>query len=89
MDGVLRRIFTVGDLVTISPGFRSSVLDFDFEKYIGIIINNPEENEYTVYWTNSPANNYYKGMWNGDHLVRVEDYETEKQKLNRLHIMGL
>jgi len=89
MDGILRRVFTVGDLVTISPGFRNSVLDFDFDRYIGIIISCPEENEYTVYWTTSPVNNYYKGMWSGDHLVRVEDYESEKQRLKHLHIFEL
>ena len=78
MGEVVRRTFVVGDLVTIAPYFRNTVLDFDFEKYI-------------VYWTNSPVNNYYKGMWNGDHLVKIENYDAEKLKIkkSRLHIMEL
>tara|TARA_R100000388_G_C7224284_1_gene150849 strand:- start:634 stop:906 length:273 start_codon:yes stop_codon:yes gene_type:complete len=80
---VYRRTFVVGDLVTISPDFRNSVLDFDFERYIGIIISTPEENEYVVYWTNSPVQNYYKGMWAGDHLVKIEEYSTEKEKAQK------
>ncbi len=80
----------VGDLVTIAPHFRNSVLDFDFERYIGIVVSTPEENEYIVHWTNSPIQNYYKGMWCGDHLVKVEDYDLEKEKTNkRLHILEL
>jgi len=89
MGKVYRRTFVVGDLVTIAPDFRNSVLDFDFEKYIGIIVGIPEENEYTIHWTNSPISNYYKGMWCGDHLVKVEDYETAKIKLKRLHVMEI
>tara|TARA_Y100001963_G_C6529978_1_gene330627 strand:+ start:82 stop:351 length:270 start_codon:yes stop_codon:yes gene_type:complete len=89
MGDVIRRVFVVGDLVTIAPGFRNAILDFDFEKYIGIVVNIPEENEYTVYWTNSPLNDFYKGMWSGDHLVRVEDYTVAKEKINRLHMIEL
>ncbi len=91
MGGVIRRTFVVGDLVTIAPDFRNSVLDFDFEKYIGIVLSIPEANEYVVYWTNSPINNYYKGMWSGDNLVKVENYSDEKQKSskNSLHIMEI
>ena len=91
MGGVIRRTFVVGDLVTISPDFRNSVLDFDFEKYIGIVLSIPEANEYVVYWTNSPINNYYKGMWSGDNLVKVENYSDEKQKSSKssLHIMEI
>ena len=86
MGKVYKRTFTIGDLVTIAPDFRNSVLDFDFEKYIGIVVNSPEDNEYVVYWTNSPVQNYYKGMWSGDHLVKVEDYDVEKEKRpNHLH----
>ena len=66
------------------------MLDFDFERYIGIVMNTPEENEYVVYWTNSPVNNYYKGMWCGDHLVKVEDYDLEKEKIgSRLHMIEI
>ena len=72
---VLRRHFVVGDLVTIAPGFRNTIVDFDFEKYMGIIVGTPEENEYVVHWTTSPSVTAYRGMWNGDHLVRVEDCE--------------
>ncbi len=53
-------------------------------------MNTPEENEYVVYWTNSPVNNYYKGMWCGDHLVKVEDYDLEKEKIgSRLHMIEI
>jgi len=87
---VHRRTFIIGDLVTIAPDFRNSVLDFDFERYIGIIVKIPEDNEYIVYWTNSPVQNHYKGMWSGDHLVRVEDYNNEKEKARRdLHCVEL
>ncbi len=89
MGGSIRRTFVVGDLVTIAPDFRNTIMDFDFDKYIGVVLQIPEENEYIIYWTTSPINNYYKGMWSGDHLVRVEDYETVRQKLNRLHIMNI
>ncbi len=89
MGGSIRRTFVVGDLVTIAPDFRNTIMDFDFDKYIGVVLQIPEENEYIIYWTTSPINNYYKGMWSGDHLVRVEGYETVRQKLNRLHIMNI
>jgi hypothetical protein len=89
MSEIIKRTFIIGDLVTIAPDFRNTVLDFDFEKYIGIVISAPEENEYTIYWTNSPMNNYYKGMWNGDHLVRIEDYKAAKEKTKRLRIIEL
>ena len=88
MGGSIRRTFVVGDLVTIAPDFRNTIMDFDFDKYIGVVLQIPEENEYIIYWTTSPINNY-KGMWSGDHLVRVEDYETVRQKLNRLHVMNI
>ena len=87
---ILRREFIIGDLVTIAPDFRNTITDFDFEKYIGIVINIPEQNEYVVYWTNSPVQNYYKGMWSGDHLIKVEDYDIEKEKVRRdLHCIEL
>ncbi len=90
MTDSYRRTFVVGDLVTIAPHFRNSVLDFDFERYIGIIVSTPEENEYVVHWTNSPVQNYYKGMWCGDHLVKVEEYDSEKEKArNSLHAMEI
>ncbi len=90
MGDLYRRTFVVGDLVTIAPDFRNTVLDFDFERYIGIIVGTPEDNEYLVRWTNSPTQNFYKGMWSGDHLVKVEDYDVEKEKVRRdLHCIEL
>ena len=90
MGKVYKRTFVIGDLVTIAPDFRNSVLDFDFERYIGIIVKTPENNEYIVHWTNSPVQNYYKGMWSGDHLIKVEDYDIEKEKVRRdLHCIEL
>ena len=83
MGTVFRRTFVVGDLVTIAPDFRNSVLDFDFERYIGIVIKEPQANEYIVHWTNSPTSNYYKGLWCGDHLVKIEDYSGEKERVKR------
>jgi hypothetical protein len=90
-DVYIRRTFVVGDLVTIAPEFRNGIFDFDFEKYIGIIVKIYEDNEYVVQWTNSPHNLGYKGMWNGDHLIKIENYESEYDKLkkSRLHIMEL
>ena len=90
MGDLYRRTFVVGDLVTIAPDFRNTVLDFDFERYIGIIVGAPEDNEYLVRWTNSHTQNFYKGMWSGDHLVKVEDYDVEKEKVRRdLHCIEL
>jgi len=83
MGEKLNRTFVVGDLVTIAPDFRNTVLDFDFEKYIGIIIESPESDEYIVTWTNSPVQNYYKGRWHGDHLIKIEDYDFEKRKFKK------
>ena len=90
MGKIHRRSFVIGDLVTIAPDFRNTVLDFDFERYIGIIIKIPDDNEYVVHWTNSPVQNYYKGMWSGDHLVKIEDYDVEKEKTTRrLHAIEI
>ena len=89
MSGILKRTFVVGDLVTIAPDFRNSTVDFAFHRYIGIVVGAYEQNEYTVHWTQSPINNYYKGMWNGDHLVRVEDYEAAANNIKHLHIMEI
>ena len=82
----LYRKFVVGDLVTIAPTFRNTITDFDFEKYIGIVVKKLDDNEYTVYWTTSPTTNYYRGMWNGDHLVKVEEYQQAVRDKKRLHI---
>jgi hypothetical protein len=86
MGKIIRRTFVVGDLVTIAPDFRNNILDFDFEKYIGIILNVYEENEYSVYWTNAPVASSYKGMWCGDHLIKVENYESESDKVKQKHL---
>ncbi len=91
MGKVLRRTFVVGDLVTIAPDFRNGALDFDFEKYIGIVVKIYEENEYIVRWTNSPSSTSYSGMWNGDHLIKVENFQSEYDRIKekRLHILEL
>jgi len=91
MGKVIRRTFVVGDLVTIAPDFRNSILDFDFEKYIGIVIRAHEDNEYVVRWTSSPVETFYNGMWNGDHLIKVENYQCEYNKIKekRLHVFEL
>ena len=81
-DEILRRQFVIGDLVTIAPDFRNGVTDFDFEKYLGIVVESPEENEYVVYWTRSPSISPYRGMWNGDHLVRVEEFDEQRNFLH-------
>lgn len=88
---IVKRTFVIGDLVTIAPDFRNTILDFDFEKYIGIVVTKYDHNEYAVYWTNAPVKNYYKGMWSGDHLIKVENYQSEYDKLKgkRLHVVDL
>jgi hypothetical protein len=85
---ILKREFTVGDLVTIAPEFREfrsefrhGTTKFNFEKYMGIVVENPEDGEYVVYWTQAPIRSPYRGVWSGDHLVRVEDYEAHKKAL--------
>jgi len=87
--GILRREFIVGDLVTIAPTFRNTITDFDFEKYIGIVVKIPEENEYIVYWTNSPITATSRGLWSGDHLVKIEDYEIHRRDRKTLHVMEI
>jgi len=82
----LYRQFIIGDLVTIAPGFRTSITDFDFEKYIGIILKSFDDNEYIVYWTTSPIKDYHRGMWSGDHLVKIEEYQKAIRDKKRLHI---
>lgn len=85
---MLKREFVVGDLVTIAPEFRHhgtadlSRSEFDFEKYMGIVVEQPESGEYIVFWTQSPSRDPYRGMWSGDHLVRVEDYEMYRKSLH-------
>jgi len=84
-----RHIFIVGDLVTIAPYFRNAS-DFDFyEKYIGIVVSVPASNEYMVCWTNSMPNQYGRGMWAGDHLVKLEDYRSAFIERKDLHTMEL
>jgi len=89
MDNVLRRTFIVGDLVTISPEFRYNTVSYDTTPYLGIVTKVYDENEYIIHWTTSPQTNYYKGMWNGDHLVRVEEYEIARKNKKTLHITEL
>ena len=89
MVDMLRRTFIVGDLVTIAPEFRYGVVDFEFEKYIGIVVESYDVNEYIVYWTNAPTVNCHRGIWNGDHLVKIEDYESAKKDRKSLHAMNI
>ncbi len=83
---MLYRKFIIGDLVTIAPTFRNSISDFDFEKYIGIIVKRYEGNEYTVFWTTSPIRDYHRGMWSGDHLVKIEEYQKALRDKKTLHV---
>lgn len=89
MKPYYKRDYVIGDLVTIAPEFR---YDFDIHQrqYIGIIVETLEENnEYVVHWTSSPTNRYdidnpnqYRGLWNGAHLIKIEDY-TDSIKSQR------
>lgn len=69
------RTFKRGDLVTLAPEFRYSIsmMEPDMGRYIGIVIQEYSNREYVVVWTAQPlATNRYKGMYNGDHLVKLE-----------------
>jgi len=74
---VLVRAFEVGDLVTLSPDFRYSmtVTALDLGKYIGIVTQAYSNREYMVVWTNHPLTAYSQGMFNGDHLIKVENVD--------------
>lgn len=74
---VLVRAFEVGDLVTLSPDFRYSitVASVDFGKYIGIVTQAYTNREYMVVWTSHPLTAFSKGMFNGDHLIKVENVD--------------
>ena len=71
----LRRRFNVGDLVTLAPEVRYSIAiaTVDFGRYIGIITQAYSNREYFVVWTNHPMYNISQGMFNGDHLIKVEN----------------
>lgn len=75
---VLVRAFEVGDLVTLSPDFRYSLTmsTVDFGKYIGIIVEAYVNREYMVVWTNHPLSAFTRGMFNGDHLIKVENVDV-------------
>ena len=69
------RTFKRGDLVTLAPEFRYtvSITEPDMGRYIGIVIEEYSNREYVVFWTAQPlVTSQYKGMYNGDHLVKLE-----------------
>jgi hypothetical protein len=74
---VLVRVFEVGDLVTLAPDFRYSIamITVDFGKYIGIVTQAYTNREYMVVWTSHPLTAFSKGMFNGDHLIKVENVD--------------
>jgi hypothetical protein len=70
------RSFELGDLVTLAPEFRYSIAISrpDFGRYLGIVVETFANREYMVVWTNQPlAVGHKKGMFNGDHLIKVEN----------------
>ena len=72
----LRRSFKLGDLVTLAPEFRYSIAISrpDFGRYVGIIVEAYANHEYMVVWTNQPiVHGVKKGMFTGDHLIKVEN----------------
>lgn len=73
-----RREFARGDLVTLAPEFRYSITMSrhapDTGRYVGIIVKAYANREYMVIWTNHPtAAGSTTGMFNGDHLIKVEN----------------
>ena len=73
-----RREFARGDLVTIAPEFRYSITmprrAPDTGRYVGIIVKAYANRDYMVVWTNHPlAAGSSSGMYNGDHLITVEN----------------
>lgn len=73
-DRDVRRTFEKGDLVTLSPDFRHSLTfgEVDFEKYRGIVVEAYSNYEYIVVWTSHPPHAMSQGMFNGDHLLKLE-----------------
>ena len=70
-----RRSFEKGDLVTLAPEFRYSIATStpDWGTYIGIVVEAFANREYIVVWTTQPlAIGHKQGMYNGDHLVKIE-----------------
>lgn len=74
---VLVRVFEVGDLVTLAPDFRYSIamINVDLGKYIGIVTQAYTNREYMVVWTSHPLSALSEGMFNGDHLIRIENVD--------------
>lgn len=72
----LMREFVKGDLVTLAPEFRYSIAISrpDLGRYVGIVVEAYANGEYMVVWTNQPlVYGSKKGMFNGDHLLKVEN----------------
>lgn len=74
-DRGLRRKFSLGDLVTLSPNFRYSIAiaEIDFGCYIGIVTEAYANYEYMVTWTKKPSTMAKIGMFNGDDLIKLEN----------------
>ena len=71
----MRRSFEKGDLVTLAPEFRYSIATStpDWGRYIGIVVEAYANREYIVVWTTQPlVMGHKQGMYNGDHLVKIE-----------------
>jgi len=69
------RSFAKGDLVTLAPEFRYKISTStpDWGRYIGIVIEAYANREYIVVWTTQPlVIGHKQGMYNGDHLVKIE-----------------
>ena len=82
----LRREFIKGDLVTLAPEFRYSIAVArpDFGRYVGIVVEAYANREYMVVWTNQPlAMGHKKGMFNGDHLIKVENADKALMHANK------
>ena len=74
----LSRCFELGDLVTLAPEFRYSItksVGVDIGRYVGIVVETYANREYMVIWTNHPLviNKFKTGLFNGDHLLLVEN----------------
>ena len=76
----IRRSFNLGDLETLAPEFRYSIAVSrpDFGRYVGIVVEAYANREYMVVWTNQPLTyGTKKGMFNGDHLLLVENADKK------------
>ena len=66
--------------MTLAPEFRYSIAVSrpDFGRYVGIVVEAYANREYMVVWTNQPLTyGTKKGMFNGDHLLLVENADKK------------